>query len=456
MELEGRSISVMGLGRSGKALVELLVKKGAFVFISDMKKEEELSEYLEELKGLPVDFEFGGHTEKVYEGKDLIIISPGVSIYNPVIVSANERNVPVIGEIELSYRLTDVPIIAVTGTNGKSTTVSLIHKMINDSGAKGILAGNIGKPLIGEITGKDFIEWIVAEISSFQLETIEKFKPRIGAALNITEDHIDRHRSMEEYINAKARLFSNQGRDDYSVFNYDDENIRKMSENVNSKKYYFSINKEIDRGACLLENTIYWKGGEGKREEIISLLDISPGGIHNVQNILASVAVACILGIERDVIVSSIKNYVPLRHRLEKVSVINGVAFIDDSKGTNPGAVIAAIRSFNVPVILIAGGKDKNMDFSQLGKVIADEVKTLVVIGETAGKIAESARKHQMKNIIFAGTLKEAVEKSFSASQPGDVVLLSPACASFDMFKSAEDRGDKFRQIVKEMEVECI
>lgn len=451
MEFQGKKITVMGLGRSGKALAYLLVDKGAEVLISDMKKAENPDADIEALQAMGVKFELGGHSERVYNGKDLIIISPGISIYNPFLIDAERAGVPVIGEIEMAFSLTDAPIIAVTGTNGKSTTVSLIHKILKDCGKIAVLAGNIGIPLVAEIEKNPDAEWIVAEVSSFQLETIKDFKPHIGVVMNITDDHMDRHHSMNEYIGAKARLFMNHTNSDYAVLNEDDGNVRAIIPGLASKVYTFSRTREVERGVFLRGKEIIWRDGPLEKR-LLSTDEIPLIGSHNVENVMAAVAVITIAGVDGARVLQSLSDFKALHHRIQYVATIDGIKFYDDSKGTNPGAVMAAMESFQDPVILIAGGKDKDMDFSSMAEVMARKLKKLIVIGEAANKIADAARSKGVSDIESAAAFKEAVHKAFKAGRSGDVVLLSPACASFDMFKSAEDRGDIFIQIVKEME----
>jgi UDP-N-acetylmuramoylalanine--D-glutamate ligase len=453
LEFKGKKIGIMGCGRSGRALARILTREGAQVLISDAKKEMELAPAIDELKPLGVQFETGGHSDALFRGRDLVITSPGVSVHHPILREARANHVPVLGEIEIAYRLCQAPIIAVTGTNGKSTTVSLIHQALSRHGNKSLLAGNIGTPLVAEVYENPDVEWIVVEVSSFQLETIERFHPRIAVILNITVDHMDRHNSMEEYAATKARLFSNQGRDDFAVLNIDDCSVEAMASQIIARKFYFSRRGDVPRGAYIDDGSIIWKSGEEKIP-VLSLSEIKLPGGHNVENILALVTVAKILGLPDDDIKETLDLYIPLHHRIEYVATIRGVDFYDDSKGTNPGSVIAALESFKKPIVLIAGGKDKDMDFSDLAACMVRKVKKLVVIGETALKIAAAARSGGLQEIYHAPDFPDALMNAFQSAVPGDVVMLSPACASFDMFTSAENRGDIFKQIVHEMEGE--
>ena len=453
MDLRGKQVSVAGLGKSGYSIVKILLDLGADVFISDSKSEKELLESLAGLDMANVSYEADGNTSKIYEGKDLIILSPGISINHPVIAKAKQADVLVISEIEMAYRLAKAPIIAVTGTNGKSTTVSLIYNLLKNTGINSLLAGNIGNPLSGEVLAHKDVSWIIAEISSFQLETILDFHPKISVITNITPDHTDRHGSMEGYIKAKARIFENHNSSDFAVLNSDCSSVLKASENIKSNRIFFSILTEVANGFYLKNGDIF-SCFSGIKEKYCNIDEIPIKGEHNIKNILALLCVAYILEIPVSDVLKSLGSFQPLHHRMEFVGKIGKVSFYDDSKGTNPGAVIAAVNSISEPLALIAGGKDKNMDFSEMSELIAKKAKTLIVIGETGQKISEQVKSFGLDNIINCGyDFETAVRTAFEqVKDKGGVVLLSPACASFDMFKSAEHRGDEFRRIVSEME----
>lgn len=455
MELKGKKISVIGMGRSGSALVKVLYELGAEVFISENKSRPELEQFMKELEGKIAGAEFGGQTSKIYDDKDMIVISPGVSIHHPIIQKALQSGVSVISEIELAYRLTKCPIIAVTGTNGKSTTTTLIGRLIEAGGSRAIVAGNIGIPLIGEIQGLSSDTWIAAEISSFQLEAVAEFKPRISVLLNITSDHLDRHKSFAEYVEHKRNLFKNQGANDYAVLNADDREVMNLLPSIKCGTYFFSRKGTVERGAFLEEGWIKIAGDSGIIP-VIKCDDLSLKGPHNIENVMAACTAAYLTGIDIKEASAVLKTVRGLEHRLQLVSVIGGVKFVDDSKGTNPGAVIAALQSFNEPMILIAGGKDKDMDFHDLARVIASKAKDLILLGESGEKIRAAVEEFDFKKVHQAKSMDEAVELAYSLAELEDVVLLSPACASFDMFKSAEHRGEVFIEAVKRLEGRAI
>lgn len=455
MDLTKKNISIVGFGKSGKAIAEVLSKFDNNIFISDSKDESAFTDLLKNFDRGNIRMEFGKNTAEIYEGKDLIILSPGVSIYNDVVQTALSKGVKVTGEIEIAYKLANSPIIGVTGTNGKSTTASLTHCLITYCGKKSILAGNIGIPLSYEIVNHPETDFITAEISSFQLETINNFKPFIGIITNITPDHTDRHITFSNYVKAKRRLFENQGENDFAVLNYDDENVRRIADGLKAKKYWFSVQSKTDCG-------FYFKDGKyfkSENDKAIVLPDAALSnlpGIHNCQNILAALCVCDILKLDLEQAAKATAFYKPLSHRMEFAGSIKGVDFYDDSKGTNPGAVVAAIENFVRPTALIVGGKNKGMNFEFLSEIIAKNTFFLAAIGESGKEIAELCRKNGMTNAVYFGTeFEKAIRAAYeSVKKLKGRVLLSPAGASFDMFKSAEHRGDEFKRIVKKMEAE--
>ncbi len=452
MDFNGKKISVVGLGKSGRSIVRILLACGAEVFVSDSMPEQELLACLSGLDMEKISYESDGNTSKIYEGTDLIVLSPGVPVGHPQIAAAKNNGVSVIGEIELAYYFSRAPIIGVTGTNGKSTTVSLIHKVFSDNGVSSLLAGNIGTPLSGEVIEHQDVSWIVAEISSFQLETIEKFRPKIGVVTHITPDHMDRHGSMQSYVSAKARLFENQSAGDYAVFNFDCSYCREIASSVKSEVYYFSTVSEVPRGYFVRDGFVFRKNA-AVAEKCFPLERIALKGVHNLQNVLALLNVAELAGVNCHDVMISVDTFTALHHRMEFSGRVGSVSFYDDSKGTNPGAVIAAMNSISQPFVMIAGGKDKNSDFSEMCRVMALRAKSVVLIGESSEKIAVEIRKHGFENIHFCGyDFELAMKTAYEACLPAGNVLLSPACASFDMFKSAEHRGDEFKRIVSGME----
>jgi UDP-N-acetylmuramoylalanine--D-glutamate ligase len=447
LSLKDKKISVIGLARSGKALVRVLTALGAKVLVSDRQPLDKLQPALEELKEFKFELEAGGHSERIYRSTDIVVISPGVPINLPILKEAKAAGVPVYSEVELAYRICPAPIIAVTGTNGKSTTASLIYESLKAGGKNVILAGNIGIPLIAEIYQAKAEDWVVAEISSFQLEAVESFSPHIALFLNITLDHLDRHKDFEEYLETKCRIFANQTSADYAVLPADDPVLSARIKGLKAQTLYFSLHRSV--GASAYQDSDDLVLDFGKPEIIFNLKELPLRGEHNLKNLLAAALAAHCAGVKVEAIRQGIKNFVPLHHRMELVEVIQGVSYVDDSKGTNPDSVIAALKSYQQPLLLLAGGKDKGMDFTALAQVIAQKVKFLILMGESAPKIAQAVKQFGFENIFFAPDLKTAVWQAYQNALPGEVVLLSPACASFDMFNSAEERGDIFKALVK-------
>ncbi|MCE7872139.1 UDP-N-acetylmuramoyl-L-alanine--D-glutamate ligase [bacterium CPR1] len=460
--MKGKRVAVLGMGKSGIALVRELKARGALPFISDQRSSEQLQQALEQLHDVP--HETGAHTDRVLE-QDMLVISPGISVHAPIVKQALARGLEVAGEVELAYRFSRAPFVAVTGTNGKSTTVTLIHHMLEP---RSILAGNIGNPLVAEVgeLGEDRL--VVAEISSFQLETTHRFRPHVAVLTNITPDHLDRHPTLEEYQAAKARLFAYQTPQDFAVFPADDAPSQWVLERLREGRLpawlpgfpppdgparpqvlEFSATHPVERGAWLQDGQIVLKLHDQPR----ALFPWSfPGlpGPHNLLNALAAVCAAGALGVEPDQMRRALEGHHPLHHRMEVVAEVGGVRFVDDSKATNASSVEAALETFEGPIVLIAGGKEKGTDFTELGQAIARRVRHLVLIGEAAPRLAQAAEQAGHKQIHHAGhDFPRAVETARRLAEPGGVVLLSPACASFDMFKNAEDRGDQFRALVR-------
>lgn len=465
MNFEGKRVSVLGIAKSGVALARELSRRGALVLLSDARPEGELGEALAQVRELPVELETGGHTDRVVSG-DLLIVSPGVSVHQPLVRQAIERGVAVMGEVEIAWRLSPAPFVAVTGTNGKSTTATLIHRMLRD---RSILAGNIGNPLVAEVAAAPPHGFVVAEISSFQLETVHEFRPRVAVLTNVTPDHLDRHPDLAEYFAAKARLFALQGPEDAALFSADDPEAARMARLLEEgdlpawipgfpaplaparpQVLRFSTRGAVERGAWYQDGFVWYRDG-GEAERLLAWGFPGLPGPHNLANALAAVAAARWLGAGVDEIRAALEEHHPLHHRLEEVGRPGGIRFVDDSKATNAGSVEAALESFGTPIHLIAGGKDKGTDFTDLGKAIARGARTLLLIGEAAPRLEAVARAAGMERIHRCATLQEAVEVAWKNAQPGDVVLLSPACASFDMFRNAEDRGRQFAEAVSRL-----
>jgi UDP-N-acetylmuramoylalanine--D-glutamate ligase len=447
MDLLDKKVLVVGMARTGIATAKFLAAKGARVTTTEMKPEEEMKEAVEELKGMKLSTEWGGHRTETFLRQDLIVVSPGVDLSIDPIQKVIRHGVRVISEIELACHFIHVPIIAITGTNGKTTTTLLIGEMLKEDGRKVGVGGNVGEPLILFADGRDRWDVLVAEISSFQLEAIEDFRPRISVLLNITEDHLDRYRSYDEYIEAKVRIFANQNSGDLAVLNRDDPVVMRFREKVKAKRFFFSLKEKLNEGAFSDGQTISLK--LGKKREQYSLAKASLKGIHNVENMMAAVATARSYGCSKKAIQAVLDRFKGLEHRVEFVREIEGVRYYNDSKGTNVGSVVKSLQSFSEPVTLIAGGKDKNGDLSPLGEWVQKRVKHLVLIGEAKERMGRELGG--LTDTVMAETMEEAVLLARQKARPGEVVLLSPACSSFDMFKDYKERGKVFKEAVKRL-----
>jgi UDP-N-acetylmuramoylalanine--D-glutamate ligase len=444
MDLHGKKVLVVGMARTGIATAKFLQAKGSLVTTTEVKPEEEMKEAVEELKGMELSTEWGGHRTETFLQQDIIVVSPGVDLNIEPIQEAIQRGVRLISEIELACHFIHVPIIAVTGTNGKTTTTLLLGEMLKEDGRKVGVGGNVGEPLILFADGRDRWEVLVAEISSFQLEAIEDFRPRISVLLNITEDHLDRYLSYDAYIEAKLRIFANQNSEDLAVLNRDDPIVMRFNEKVKAKTFFFSLMEKLDQGVFSNGQTIFLR--LGKRREEYSLAKAPLKGIHNVENMVAAVAAATSFGCSKEAIQSVLDRFKGLEHRVEFVREIGGVRFYNDSKGTNVGSVVKSLQSFSEPVILIAGGKDKNGDLSPLKEWIQKRVKHLILIGEAKERM--NRKLGGLTHTVMAKTMEEAVLLAHQKAKAGEIVLLSPACSSFDMFKDYKERGKVFKETV--------
>jgi len=447
MDPKGKKVLVVGLARTGIATAKFLKAKGSLVTATEVKPKEEMGEAVQALKGMDISTEWGGHQTEAFLKQDIIVVSPGVDLSIEPIQKAVEYGVRVISEIELAYHFIHVPIIAVTGTNGKTTTTLLVGEMLKEDGRKVGVGGNVGEPLILFADGKDRWEVLVVEISSFQLEAIEDFRPRISVLLNITEDHLDRYPRYDDYIEAKVRIFANQNSGDLAVLNRDDPIIMQFREKVKAKKVLFSLKEKLGKGAFSNGQTISLRlGGEG---EEYSLAKTPLKGIHNVENMMAALTTARIFGCSKKSIQDVLNRFKGLEHRLEFVREIGGVRFYNDSKGTNVGSVVKSLQSFSEPVTLIAGGKDKNGDLSPLEALIQKRVKHLILIGEAKDRM--NRELGGLTDTVMAKTMEKAVLLAHQKAKAGEVVLLSPACSSFDMFKDYKERGKVFKETVKRL-----
>lgn len=457
--VKNKKISVLGMARSGKALAEALIGLGASVLISEVKSNGEMEAVKNELAHLPLEWETGGHTDRIYKGRDLVVISPGVSIYTPVLIEAKQAGVPVVSELEIAFLLARSPFVAITGTNGKSTTSTMIHQALLNDGRKSYLAGNIGIPLIGEVGKIEPEAWITAEVSSFQLEAVDKFKPHVAVLTNITSDHIDRHGSFDAYVMAKANLFRKQDADDFAVLNADNPAVMSIDGLVPSRKLYFSRKKPVQQGAYYENGYVKVQFRDFLDRHYLKWEDMPLRGVHNLENTLALVCVCTALGVSRKAVIKTLMEFKNLHYRMEYVDTINGISFYNDSKGTNPDAVRASLESLNVPVVIIAGGTDKNLDFYPLAEKIKELTVHAVLIGQSRMKIKEALEKAGSNSFTVVDDLslegfKKAIKVAFNLCPKGGAVLLSPSCASFDMFRNAEHRGEMFDFYVREMKRE--
>jgi len=447
MDVKGKRVLVVGLGKSGVASALFLEKQGARVAVSDAKTEEQLPQEIPQLLDHGISVESGHHGERTFRDQDLIVISPGVPFDVPQLVQARARGIPVIGEVELAARYLKGKIVAITGSNGKTTTTALAGEIITAGKRKVLVGGNIGTPAISFVETATDDTWIVLEISSFQLETIETFHPKIAVVLNVTPDHLDRHYTFENYAAAKARILENQTADDFAILNADNAPCVAMAAKAKAPVYWFSRLKKVERGAFTREGRIFWRDGN-TGHEIMPIGEISLKGSHNVENALAAVCVGMLAGIEPAQIREAIAAFKAVEHRLEYVATSGGVEYYNDSKATNVDATIKALESFPGRIHLILGGKDKGSDYSALNPLLKERVKRVYTIGAAAAKIESQVKGAE---VVKAGTLENAVKLAGESATPGDVVLLAPACASFDQFDSYEHRGRVFKEQVRRL-----
>ena len=447
MDLRGKRVLVVGLGKSGVASALFLAERGAKVAVSDAKSQEQLREEIPVLLDHGINVETGQHGERTFRDQDLIIVSPGVPFDVPQLVHARELGIPVIGEVELAARFLKGQIVAITGSNGKTTTTTLAGEIIAAAGRKALVGGNIGTPAITFVDRATDDTWVVLEISSFQLETIETFHPHIAAVLNVTPDHLDRHHTFANYAAAKARIFENQAASDFAVLNADNDPCVAMAAKAKGQVRWFSRLKEVENGAFVSGDKIVWTDENGV-VEILPVGEIGLKGAHNVENVLAAVCVGMLAGIEPAQIRRAVAEFKAVEHRLEYVATVGGVEYYNDSKATNVDATIKALESFAGGIHLILGGKDKGSDYSVLNDLLRERVKRVYTIGAAAAKIESQAHGAE---IVGAGTLDAAVRRASEAAAPGEIVLLAPACASFDQFDSYEHRGRVFKDLVRQL-----
>ena len=454
---ENKKILVVGMARSGLAAARYLLRQGAVLVVNDSKSEEDLKDICQELVSMgDVRFILGRNpnTDEVQD-IDMAVVSPGVPLDLDYIMAIKNNRKKVISEIELAYQAglkKNIRFVGITGTNGKTTTTSLVGEIFKAQGVETYVVGNIGNPAIEavEMAGDGAV--LVTELSSFQLESIDMFSPTASTVLNLTEDHLNRHHTMENYAKAKARIFENQVDDTVCILNYDDPITRSMAEDCHADVVFFSRKDKFERGIYLDDDNNIIVNNEIEEIALLKADELSLPGGHNLENCMAAIGLVLSMGVEIDVLVKVLKTFKAVEHRLEYVDTVKGVKYVNDSKGTNPDSTIKAVQSYKDPIILIAGGYDKGSDFNELFEIAKDYVRSVVILGQTGDLIEETARKHGFTDLYRVNDLKEAVEKSAQIANEKDIVLLSPACASWGMYNNYEERGREFKNLVADLE----
>jgi UDP-N-acetylmuramoylalanine--D-glutamate ligase len=456
LDFENKKVLVVGLARTGLAVARFLKDRGAQVTVTDLKKKDELGSYVQQALAMGISLKLGVHEIESFTGSDLIVVSPGVPHTIMPLETARRAGIPVIGEVELASRYIKEPIVAITGTNGKTTTTSLVGEMLNTSGCSVFVGGNIGAPLIDYLNSGLHADVIVAEISSFQLDTTESFRPKVGVLLNVTEDHLDRYNDFLHYVRSKAKLFKNQENTDVAVLNGMDPAVCELESAIPGQTLYFGINStRVVLSEAEVRHGVVIRGKEiictlpGKAPVILSLAKFRLKGKHNLENAGAASLAALVAGGSRTGIQMALDTYEGLHHRLEYVRKVNGIQYYNDSKATNVDAVKRSLESFDSPVILIMGGRDKGGSYAFLDELIKRQVKRLIVIGEARQKILDVLGG--LTHAEGTSSLADAVHLAHQAAAPGDVVLLSPGCSSFDMFTDYAERGEAFCKVVEEL-----
>ncbi len=452
MDLNGKRVLVVGLGKSGVASALFLKAHGARVTVSDTKTGDELHSEIPVLLDHGITVETGGHGERTFRGQDLIVVSPGIPLDAPALVQARALGGSVIGEIELAAQFLRGPIVAITGSNGKTTTTTLTGEIMTAGGFPALVGGNIGTPAIALAERATPESVIVLEVSSFQLETIHSFRPKVAVILNVTPDHLDRHRTFEAYVDAKARILENQQSTDLAVLNADDPTCVAMAARTKAQVFWFSRRKEVPQGAWALDGNILFRDGTQQRE-IMLVSEIPLKGAHNLENVLAAVCAGALMACAPEKIRQAVREFKAVEHRLEYVATIRGVDYYNDSKATNVDATIKAMESFPANIHLILGGKDKGSDYTLLNDLLRQRGKRVYTIGAAAAKIESQIKGVE---VVHADTLESALRKANAVAEPGDVVLLAPACASFDQFKNYEQRGQVFKEIVRTLSAKVV
>ncbi|MEA3346343.1 MAG: UDP-N-acetylmuramoyl-L-alanine--D-glutamate ligase [Chloroflexota bacterium] len=465
MNFADKRAIIIGLAREGIALARFLARRGAWVTVSDLKKAEELRENIAALEGLPIRYVLGGHPLEILDDADLLFISPGVPLEAPIVAEAERRDIPISSEARLFVELCPTPIVGITGSSGKTTTVTLVGEILKADGMKTWVGGNIGEPLIGVVEGIEPDDRVVLELSSFQLEYFAPqpkarppkgwerlalgYSPRIAAVLNITPNHLDRHPSMAAYIEAKSHIYQHQRPGDVTVLGWDNPITRSRISDCKSRILLFSLETEVEEGA-------FPRGGQvvlrisGHEEEVCGVDEIRLRGQHNVANVLAACAIAGAAGASPEAMREAISGFEGVPHRLELVRELRGVRYYNDSIATSPERACAALRSFETPIVLLAGGRDKHLPWDEFAELALGRTRHVICFGEAAELIAHELQVASC-NLQLVTSLEDAVEAASSVAQPGDVVLLSPGCTSFDAFRDFEERGERFRELVRSL-----
>lgn len=442
----GEKVLVIGAARSGLAGAEFLAKQGNQVVLTDMKQAVQVDNLAE----LGVSFVWGEQPDVEAIKPDYIVMSPGVPLTIPPVKYAKEHGIPVIGELELAYRNCKAPFAAITGTNGKTTTTTLIGELMKKTGRQVFVGGNIGVPIITYADKLQEEDIVVAEVSSFQLETVESFCPHLALMINLTPDHLDRHGDMAGYLAAKARIFENQKESDYLVLNYDDEALRELAPQSRGKVIFFSQKHKLEEGVYL-DGSQVMLALNGESLFICNADEIAIKGKHNLENSMGAIAFAYLSGVHAEDIRDVLMTFQGVEHRLEPVRTLNEVLYINDSKGTNPDSTIKAIEAYDRPIVIILGGKNKGVPFTELAGLVKQRVKKAVLVGQAKEELAEALDAADFNDYVRTESFEEAVTKAAELAEPGDIVLLSPACTSWDMFSSFEERGRLFKKLVMEL-----
>lgn len=453
LEFKGKHWIVLGLARSGIAVAKLLHRYGAHVIVNDKKPRQEAKE-ADELEKLGIPVICGGHPDDlIHDQVEAVVKNPGIPYRVGPIQQALEKGIPVITEVEIAGRLLKAPIIGITGSNGKTTTTSLVGEMFKNANLSNVVAGNIGKALVEVVEEISSDDWVIAELSSFQLKGTYQFRPQIAALLNIYPAHLDWHESMDDYVASKRKLFENQTEREVAVLNFDQTKIREIASDISSQVWWFSRKQPVEQGVYIQDDMIYAKRLNETPIPVLSVKENALRGSFNLENALAATAIGLVAGVPLEAIQKTLRTFQGVEHRLEYVQTIHGVKYYNDSKATNAQAATMALESFNEPIIWIAGGLDRGVDFKEMVSVMKKRVKALIAYGQTKEILAQRAQEAEVSQIYRVHDVKEATQVAFQIAEKGDVVLLSPACASWDQYTSFEERGSIFKQAVHSLQI---